>query len=195
MKKQTVTRKKRRNAVNTREAILTSARRAFAKSGYDGAGVREIATGAGVTAMLVNRYFGSKEQLFTEVVAANMNAPTILSSQNLASPDFSKALATALVRVTKVEDDPLEGFLILLRSSSSPPAAAIGRREIEKGHQKALTEALKGDLAAQRAAVLLSLIAGFQVMRQMFGLSALAKADSADLLKVLTPVFQQLIGE
>lgn len=57
------TRKPRqRDAEATREAILASARRAFALSGYDGAGVRDIAAGAGVTAMMVNRYFGSKEQ-------------------------------------------------------------------------------------------------------------------------------------
>jgi AcrR family transcriptional regulator len=40
------------------------ARKAFARAGYDGAGVREIASGADVTAMLINRYFGSKERLF-----------------------------------------------------------------------------------------------------------------------------------
>ncbi|HEV7965751.1 MAG TPA: helix-turn-helix domain-containing protein, partial [Actinoplanes sp.] len=55
-----------RNAAATRAAILASARRNFARAGYDGVGVREIAGGAGVTAMLVNRYFGSKEQLFAE---------------------------------------------------------------------------------------------------------------------------------
>src|SRR3712207_5428010 len=57
-----------RNASATRQAILESALTAFAQSGYDHVGVREIAQGAGVTAMLVNRYFGSKEQLFAEAV-------------------------------------------------------------------------------------------------------------------------------
>ena len=57
-----------RNAAATREAILDSAIRNFARAGYDGVGVREIAGDAGVTAMLVNRYFGSKEQLFIEAV-------------------------------------------------------------------------------------------------------------------------------
>src|SRR5258708_7811421 len=55
-------------AEKTRLAILASARRAFAEFGYDGAGVRAIASGAGVTAMMVNRYFGSKEGLFGDVV-------------------------------------------------------------------------------------------------------------------------------
>jgi AcrR family transcriptional regulator len=184
---------RRRNAAATREAILTSARRAFARAGYDGAGVREIAAGAGVTAMLVNRYFGSKEQLFAEVLAATSAAPTILTRENLRSSNLPETIAATLVDITQAADTPLEGFLIMLHSASSKRAAEIGREQIEKGHQKTLTSALAGDLAPQRAALVLSLVAGFQVMRQMIGLSALAEAERSDLIKVLAPLFKQLI--
>jgi AcrR family transcriptional regulator len=184
---------RRRNAAATREAILTSARRAFARAGYDGAGVREIAAGAGVTAMLVNRYFGSKEQLFAEVLAATSAAPTILTQENLRSSNLPETIAATLVDITQAADTPLEGFLIMLHSASSRRAAEIGREQIEKGHQKTLAAALAGDLAPQRAALVLSLVAGFQVMRQMIGLSALAEAERSDLIKVLAPLFKQLI--
>src|ERR1700710_1843272 len=76
---------RRRDAAPPRAAILEPARQAFARAGYDGAGVREIAAGAGVTAMLVNRYFGSKEKLFAEVVADTMAEPVVLAPANLAS--------------------------------------------------------------------------------------------------------------
>ena len=178
---------------NTREAILISARHAFARAGYDGAGVREIAAGAGVTAMLVNRYFGSKEQLFAEVLAATAAEPTILTQENLKSSNLGETIAATLVDITKSEDTPLEGFLIMLHSASSKRAAEIGREQIENGHQKTMAAALSGDLAPQRAALVLSLVAGFQVMRQMIGLSALAEAEPADLIKILAPLFQQLI--
>jgi AcrR family transcriptional regulator len=184
---------RRRNAAATREAILTSARRAFAQAGYDGAGVREIAAGAGVTAMLVNRYFGSKEQLFAEVLAAASAAPTILTRENLKSSNLPETIAATLVDITQAADTPLEGFLIMLHSASSKRAAEIGREQIEKGHQRTLTAALAGDLAPQRAALMLSLVAGFQVMRQMIGLSALAETERSDLIKVLAPLFKQLI--
>ncbi|MGO7154343.1 TetR/AcrR family transcriptional regulator [Rhizobium leguminosarum] len=182
-----------RNAAATREAILASARRAFAQSGYDGAGVRDIAAGAGVTAMLVNRYFGSKEKLFAEVIAATMAAPIILTAENLASAKLGEAIAASLVDITKAGDTPLEGFLIMLHSASSKRAAEIGREQIEAGHQKVMTGALSGDLAPQRAALILSIVAGFQVMRQMMGLSALADAEPEALVKLLAPVFQLLI--
>src|SRR5215813_10695711 len=117
---------RRRDAAATRAAILASAREAFARAGYDGVGVREIAAGAGVTAMLVNRYFGSKEQLFAEVLAATSAQPKILSSQNLQSENLGEIIATALVEITKTADTPLEGFQIMLRSASSTRAAEIG---------------------------------------------------------------------
>lgn len=184
---------RRRNATATREAILTSARLAFARAGYDGAGVREIASGAGVTAMLVNRYFGSKEQLFAEAVAETMATPTVLTQRILQSPTPGADIAAALVNVTKTGATPLEGFLIMLHSSSSQRAAEISREQIEAHHQKVVTAALEGDLAPQRAALVLSLIAGFQVMRQMIGLRALAKVEPEALVKILGPLFQQLI--
>src|SRR5580698_9860282 len=111
-----------RNALETKHAILLSARRAFARSGYAGVGVREIAKAAGVTGILVNRYFGSKEQLFSEVIASTMTEPGILTGEALApardASGISRAIATALVSKTSPEAAQLDGFLILLRSAS-----------------------------------------------------------------------------
>ncbi|GIE74235.1 TetR family transcriptional regulator [Actinoplanes philippinensis] len=56
---------------DTREAILSAARSAFAEKGYDGASIRAIATGAGVDPALVHHYFGTKDKLFL----ATMNSP------------------------------------------------------------------------------------------------------------------------
>jgi AcrR family transcriptional regulator len=184
---------RRRNATNTREAILASARTAFTRAGYDGAGVREIASGAGVTAMLVNRYFGSKEQLFAEVVAQTMEGPVILTPEVLESDNPGEAIAAALVDLTATEANPLDGFLIMHRSGSSRRAAEIGREEIEKRHHKTMTAALTGKLAPQRAAVVLAIVAGVQIMRQMISLTALTKAKRKDLIQILAPLFQHLI--
>jgi AcrR family transcriptional regulator len=184
---------RRRDAAATREAILRSARQAFARSGYDGAGVREIAAGAGVTAMLVNRYFGSKEQLFAEVIAAAAAEPVILTPENLASPDLGETIARMLVEITRSGDTPLDGFLIMLHSASSQRAAELGRAQIEKGHHRTMTTALGGPHAPERAALVLALVAGFQMMRQVMGLTALARAQPEVLVGLLAPLFRQLI--
>ena len=183
---------RRRDAAATRAAILASARRAFAASGYDGAGVREIAAGAGVTAMLVNRYFGSKEQLFAEVVAQTMADPVILTDDFVQAPT-GEAIARRLVGLSGPDQTPLDGFLVMFHSSSSKRAAEISREQIEAIHQRAMTSALGGPRAAERAAVILAIVAGVQVMRQMIALPTLAQADPEALVAILAPVFQGLI--
>jgi len=182
-----------RNAATTREAILQSAREAFARAGYDGVGVREIAAGAGVTGVLINRYFGSKEQLFAEVVADAMLRPVILTEENIRSPRRGATMAEALVGLTDPGAPTLDGFLLMFHSASSPVANEINRNQIELHHYRTMVESLRGDLAPERAALALSIVAGVQVMRQMIGLPALTRAAPADLAALLAPLFQALI--
>ena len=184
---------RRRDAAATRQAILASARKAFARAGYDGVGVREIAAGAGVTAMLVNRYFGSKGKLFAEVASDTMRDPVILSAENLKSPDLAAALARSLVDVTAPGRTPLDGFLILLHSASSPKAAEIGREWVGRGHQSTLEQMLQGPAATERAGLFLALVAGLQVMRQMMEIPSLAQADAGELEQLLVPVVRALV--
>jgi hypothetical protein len=81
----------------------------------------------------------------------------------------------------------------MIRSSSSQRAAEIGKRQIEKQHHRRVMTALKGEHTAERAALILALIAGVQFMRQMVKLSGLADADAVVLRKLLAPMIQQLI--
>ena len=184
---------RRRNATATKAAILASARRSFARAGYDGAGVREIAAGAGVTAMLVNRYFGSKERLFAEVLADIMATPDLLAQEVLTAPDPAATMAAALVEITKAGATPLDGFLIMLHSSASERAADLAREQIQLNYQHTLTEALNGNEAPERAALLFALVAGVQLMRQVIALPSLAAADPDKLTALLTPLFRTLI--
>ena len=55
---------RKRNAEATRAAILAAGKTHFARSGYEGAYLRDIAADAGADAALINRYFGGKEGLF-----------------------------------------------------------------------------------------------------------------------------------
>ncbi|MFE4500920.1 TetR/AcrR family transcriptional regulator [Rhodococcus sp. NPDC056743] len=174
--------KRARNAAATREAILRSAVIAFIRHGYDGVGVREIAQSAGVTAMLVNRYFGSKEQLFTEAVDVAFTPRTVLSDNpNTLAWDA----AVRLVERTAPESEHLDPFLLMLRSVSNPRATEIVRASVEKHAGRYLSELLEGPDADERAMLAHSVIAGFWLMRKMLGFTALAQADPDDLTRRL----------
>ncbi len=186
---------RRRDATATRAAILASARSAFIASGYEGAGVREIAEGAGVTAMLINRYFGSKEGLFAEVLSTANQRPIIATPETLSAPDRAARISKALLKVTEPEATALDGFLIMLRSISNERAVEIARAVVESHHQKNVTEALSGPDAAERAALLMSLVAGVQIMRQVVGLNALGRDRDAQLERLLGDLVARLVNE
>jgi len=59
----------RADTTGVRERILHAARREFAELGREGASVRVIGERAGVTAAMINYYFGGKDALYEAVVA------------------------------------------------------------------------------------------------------------------------------
>jgi hypothetical protein len=102
-------------------------------------------------------------------------------------------MAQALVEITRPGATPLEGFMIMLRSAGSERAAEIGREQIENQYQKMLASALKGEDAGVRAAMVLSVVAGLQIMRQAMGLPTLVKAKPAVLARVLERMLRTLL--
>ena len=58
-----------RNPTRTREAILDVAERLFAENGYDATSLTDVGTAAGVSRGTPGYFFGSKEQLYREVLA------------------------------------------------------------------------------------------------------------------------------
>ncbi|WP_395309187.1 TetR family transcriptional regulator [Mycobacterium sp. AMU20-3851] len=180
-----------RNAAATREAILASAIRNFARAGYDGVGVREIAGDAGVTAMLVNRYFGSKEQLFAEAVETSF-APAVFISESPQS--LTRDAASSLVSRSAPDADELMPFLILIRSASNPRATELVRDAIERHVGKRLTSQLPEPGARLRSDVALSLISGVLLMRRVVGARAMNLKNAPDqLAKLLEAVLDTIV--
>jgi len=150
-----------RNAAATRGAILDAARKRFAHEGYDGASLREIAADAGVDAALVSRYFGSKEDLFGEVICS-AGPPNALLTGDPA--EFGKRVARMLVMEPQ-DAGKLEKMLIMLRSASSPVAAESVRRNGQATFYGPFEAWLGGPDCSMRVRAAASLIMGFAVSR------------------------------
>jgi AcrR family transcriptional regulator len=58
----------------TRDKIIRAASRAFARDGYEGAGIRSIVAEADVNQAAINYHFGSKEGLYRAVLQAALRA-------------------------------------------------------------------------------------------------------------------------
>ncbi|MEV0231657.1 TetR family transcriptional regulator [Nonomuraea sp. NPDC050786] len=182
--------KRRRDASATRQAILSAAVAAFTRYGYDGVGVRDIAQSAGVTAMLINRYFGSKEQLFAEAVDAAFAPRTVIAGTGAA---LAGETARTLVARTAPEAEELGPFLLMLRSAANPRAAQIMREAITRHAGRHLNEELSGAGAGIRAELMLSLQAGVWLLRSVLGTPALSEGPPEDLAQHIEALFQVLV--
>lgn len=168
----------RRDSAATRRAILDAATELFCRVGYDGAGTREITRQAGVDARLITRYFGSKEKLFAEVV------DEVFQKSLLMAP--GKNAAAALDLLSSSLPPERDGVMLTLRSASNPRAAEIMRENMERNYQKMLAAELPGEDRMARAALLIAICAGVQLMRDILHSSALSAPDAARLAPYLT---------
>ena len=168
---------RKRDSAATRQAILEAAREEFAAYGYDAAGTRAIAARAGVDARLIGRYFGSKEQLFTEVVEHAYADHLMMTPETNA--EASRAL---LADPTRAHHD---GMLLTLRSASNERAAAIMRDSLERNFQRALSEELAGPDAAARAALLVAICTGVQFLRNVLHNTAFHDIEADVLVRYL----------
>ncbi|MER7805076.1 helix-turn-helix domain-containing protein [Streptomyces parvulus] len=178
---------RKRDSAATKRAILDAAREVFTRSGYDAAGVREIAGVAGVDARLIGRYFGSKELLFTQVVDEAYAGHLMMTPE--ANAETARSL---LAGPTQAQYD---GMLLTLRSASSDSAVRIMRDSLEANFQQALTDELAGPDAAARAALLVAICTGVQFMRNIIGNSALRNADPEVLAVYLRAALDAVAAE
>ncbi|MFE4450661.1 TetR/AcrR family transcriptional regulator [Streptomyces sp. NPDC056796] len=183
---------RRRDGAATREAILAAAVVEFTEHGYARAGVRQIAERAGVTAMMINRYFGSKERLFAQAVDRAFEPPTVVGDEGRG---LSQALAHTLAERTAPGADRLDPFLLLLRSVQDPEAVEALRAGIEAHVGARLAGLLEGPEAEVRAQLGLALVAGTWLLRTVVGTSALAEADNEGLADLLAGMLGPVTGE
>ena len=89
-----------KNADRTRRLLLTTAEQLFARLGFDAVSVDTIATRAGVNKRMIYVYFGSKEGLYRQVLAAN----------------FDKAMAKSGPWLKRQDTDVYQRAVAILRS-------------------------------------------------------------------------------
>ena len=181
-----------RDAAATREAILEAATHRFATEGYQGAGAREIAADAGVTAALVNRYFGSKEKLFAEVIERALDIKRLLQGQH---GDLADYLARAMVYGQ--EEWRGRGYtplMLLLHSASEPSAVKLFRRDLNNTAIPLLAEQIGGDEAAVRAVMVMAQLTGFAIMHHVHRPKAFAEASGEELVALLSRSLAACIG-
>jgi AcrR family transcriptional regulator len=177
---------RKRSAPATRQAILEAARHCFSTEGYDQVGVREIAARAGVDPALINRYFGSKEGLFSEVIGAKFDL------RHIAGDDLGTSGKTMLRMICKKKsEDGHDPLRALLQSYSSDVAREKLRVAIVQGFVEPLAARLPGPHARERAELVGSTLLGIVLYLAVAG--PFSEEEREHMVATLAPYVQSII--
>jgi AcrR family transcriptional regulator len=185
--------RRERCAASTRGIMLASARRRFLEESYENVGLRDIARDAGVDVALVGRYFGSKEQLFHEVLRGT--CPEWLDPA-IRAEGLPAFLASMVLRTEEADDrEDLDRLLIILRSASSPQASELVRAAFREDVIEPVARLLPGPDAELRVSLAFSILTGTTVVRTFMGIEPLARGDTDALEGKLTRLLEQALFE
>ena len=163
----------------TEERILDAATQVFFAAGYERATIRAVASAAGVDPGLVMHYYGSKQELFRQVIDA---APVgeVSAAPGQAAEQILAALAERLA------NEPVAS-LALLRSMLTTPEAATAASAAIARYQAQIAAAIPADDAGLRAAIISAITLGVMVSRHLIKSDDLASADPAEVISLLRP--------
>jgi AcrR family transcriptional regulator len=173
----------------TRAALLRSARIRFALYPYADVTLRDIAADIGVSAALVIKYFGCKDDLLREVVAFDD-----IFQRFLAGPleGLGEHLVRSLLEHTAAPDavDPFVASVLVAVGKQGPDWA---RDELVRRFVDVLADRLTGSDTRLRAELVCGYLVGVSAMRRVVEAEPLASTAPDELSARVGPVLQALI--
>ncbi|HTP76080.1 MAG TPA: TetR family transcriptional regulator [Rhizomicrobium sp.] len=153
---------RKRDADATRAAILAAAKVHFARSGYDGAFLRDIAADAGADAALINRYFGGKDGLFAAALKDSIR-PDAISDWDRKT--FGRDIARMMANHAHHDNDRMHAFQFLLRAATSPTTAPLLNEAVQNRFLGPIRAWIGGEQAEARARIVAAIFIGLLVER------------------------------
>jgi len=179
--------KRRRTSDETRKLIIDAAGKAFATRPYRDITLKDIAEEAGVSAPLIIKYFGSKEQLYEELVDFQYGAQVL----------FDGPLESLGERMVAMLARPLEPYKplsmnILFMSGGSEESNRMLRDNYSTQMVDALAARLPGPDARLRAELAMSAVMGLAIMRRRM-MQERATGTVEEVVALYAPLVQRLL--
>jgi AcrR family transcriptional regulator len=179
-----------RNAQATRAAILAAGKTQFARSGYEGAFLRDIAADAGADAALINRYFGGKEGLFAACLREAISSEALFKGRRDA---FGRGAANVFAsRSAPAAEEPMLGFRLILQAATSANTAHMLNEAVQERFMGPIRDWLGGEAPAARARLISALFIGLLVEGRIRD-EPLAEPERSQFVDRLAPIFQSLV--
>jgi AcrR family transcriptional regulator len=180
----------------TRAAIRAAAARQFAERGYDRTSLRSIAGEAGVDPKLVAHFFGTKQQLFVEVVQLPFDPAVVVPTVFGGEPGRVGERVAAFVLGVLDDPEARRPLVGLVRAAATQPEAARMVRELMTREVVArIVEALGADDADLRASLVGSQVVGLLMARHIIGVEPLASLPRDAVAAAIAPNLQRYLVE
>jgi AcrR family transcriptional regulator len=177
--------------------VLDAARARFARHGYDGTKLRDVATDAGVDVAMVSYFFGSKDGLFTAAMDISVNPAALVEELMRDGVDgLGERLVGTFLRLW--DEDPAHSPIIaLVRSAATnDQAAALVRGFVERELLGRIAAAIDAPQPELRAALAGSQMVGMVMARYVVRVEPIASCDPNTLAAAIGPTLQTyLTGE
>jgi AcrR family transcriptional regulator len=182
--------------VDTREAILSSARRLFAERGFERASMRAIAADAGVDAALITHFFGSKANLLGLAIDWPFDPAREVPRLLRGGPDGAGERLVALFVRTWDSEGSRHPVITLLQAAVAEPNAA----ELLANFMRVrLFGPLLDELGSDKPEIRMNLVAaqlgGLGLARYILGFEPLASASPLDVIRWIAPSVQRYLTE
>jgi AcrR family transcriptional regulator len=180
----------------TRDAIRAAAARQFAERGYDRTSLRSVAAEAAVDPKLVAHFFGTKQQLFVEVVRLPFDPAVVIPTILGGDPAHVGERFASFVLGVLDDPDARRPLVGIVRAASTEPEAARMVRELLTREVFArIVDALGSDDADLRASLVGSQVVGLLTARYIVGVEPLASLPAETVAEAIAPNLQRyLVG-
>lgn len=170
-----------------RGAILRAARRAFAVRPYAEVTLRGIAADAGVSASLIVKHFGTKEELFNTVADFAPAADLLFA---VPPAELGRHLVLTMVRAKRAQGDLL---LRVVFSLGKDDERALLRQRFGEQITQRLAGLLPGPDSALRAELIAGQLIGLSATLSLHAAGAGAAATPEELADLYGPAVQTLV--
>ncbi|KAA8886642.1 TetR/AcrR family transcriptional regulator [Nocardia colli] len=182
---------RRPGKTDTRELLLTTARRIFAETGYDKTTVRAVATAAAVDPALIRHYFGSKADLFRATMGWPFEPADIAARITQGDPSETGERLTRVFFEAWDHPETRAPLLAILRGAATHEESANLVREFIQGQVYVqIAAALPAPDAELRIDLAMAQLLGIAYLRYILRVEPIASENLDELTARVAPIIK-----
>lgn len=189
---------KLKKSEQTKLKIITAAKKYFTFRSYDQVGLREIAKDAGVDVSLINRYFGSKKNLYQviieEVYGTNKKSNAKLGDNPsmFANANIGQLLAYHMIKIQSNDIYAARNNLFL-QSITNETASEIIAPQFYDCFVKQIENAIPESSAKMKAELISSLVIGSSAIFTLFKRNITKDYDEEDFIHIVSKMINSIL--